>query len=105
MTPLIFLIALAASMPATNIDNACQGATIGVSDPKVAIHTCVRDETVARDELKQKWGSFSATAKNDCAEPKGVSFSYVELLTCLEMQPGSDFATPKPVAPATNKQP
>jgi hypothetical protein len=29
--------------------------------------------------------------RETCAEPPGVTFSYVELLTCLEMQPGSDF--------------
>jgi hypothetical protein len=90
MTPLIFLISFAAAIPTTNIDHACQGATIGVavSDQKVAIDTCVRDEIVARDELKQRWGRFSATAKDDCGEPAGVPFSYVELLTCLEMQSG-----------------
>jgi hypothetical protein len=107
MTPLYFLIALAASMPATNIDNACQAAKAGAapSDQKNAFESCVHDESAARDELKQKWGSFSVASKNDCAEPKGVSFSYVELLTCLEMQPGSDLAAPKPAAPETGKQP
>jgi hypothetical protein len=90
MTPMIFLISLAATIPTTNIDRACQGATIGaaVSDQRVAIETCVRDEIVARDALKQRWGGFSATAKDDCGEPAGVPFSYVELLTCLEMQVG-----------------
>jgi hypothetical protein len=107
MTPLYFLIALAASMPATNIDNACQATKTGAapSDQKNAFESCVHDESAARDERKQKWGSFSVASKNDCAEPKGGPFSYVELLTCLEMQPGSDFAAPKPMAPETGKQP
>jgi hypothetical protein len=73
MTPLIFLVALATSIPATNIDNACQAAKAGAapSDQKNAFESCVHDESAARDELKQKWGSFSAASKDDCAEPKG----------------------------------
>ena len=107
MTPLILLVALATSIPATNIDNACQAAKAGAapSDQKNAFESCVHDESAARDELKQKWGRFSAGSKDDCAEPKGVSFSYVELLTCLEMQPGSDFAAPKPMAPEKGTNP
>jgi hypothetical protein len=98
MTPVIFLVTLAASILITNVDHGCQGATIGValSDQKAAIDACVRDETVAREELKRRWGSFSATGKEDCAEPAGVPFSYVELLTCLEMQVGQ-FGEPQPL--------
>jgi hypothetical protein len=108
MTPVIFLVALTASMPTTNIDHACQAAKAGaaVSDQKNAFDSCVHDETAARDELKQKWGTFSVRSKDDCAEPKGVSFSYVELLTCLEMQVGQ-FNPPQttPITPAESASP
>jgi hypothetical protein len=72
LTPLIVLVAVAAFMPATSIDDACQAAKAGAapSDQNNAFESCVHDESAARDELKQKWGGFSAASKNDCAEPK-----------------------------------
>lgn len=79
---------VATSIPMAN--RGCQGATIEVApdDQKVAMEACVRDESDAKDTLEQRWGSFSATAKDDCAEPAGLPLSYVELLTCLEMESG-----------------
>jgi hypothetical protein len=92
MTCAIFLLALALAVPTTNLNSTCQSAkesALPGQDQASAFQSCVRDETTARDELKQKWGHYSASARENCAEPKGLSFSYVELLTCLEMQSGS----------------
>lgn len=49
---------------------------------------CAVDETQARDQLQNEWGQFSAGAKARCnaeAGEQGIS-SYVEFLTCLEME-------------------
>ena len=110
MTPVIFLVALTASMPTTNLDSMCQSAKAAAlpgQDQTSAFQSCVQDEKAARDELQQKWSHFSGNARETCAEPKGVTFSYVELLTCLEMQPGSEFngprtppLTPSPASPS-----
>jgi hypothetical protein len=92
MTPAIFLMALATSMPTTNLDSVCRSAEAGGlpgQDQVGAFQNCLRDEKTARDELKRKWGHFSVLSRTTCAEPAGVTFSYVEFLTCLEMQPGS----------------
>jgi hypothetical protein len=104
MAPVALLVALAAFMPTSSLDNVCQGAKVGSlpEDQVSAFQVCVLDERAARDELQRKWGHFSANMRETCAEPGGVTFSYVELLTCLEMQPGSDLAdssTPRIVPP------
>jgi hypothetical protein len=85
---------LAAFVPTTSLDGVCQGAKIGLppEDQARAVQVCIQDESAARDELQRKWAHYSANMRETCAEPAGVSFSYVELLTCLEMQPGSDFS-------------
>jgi hypothetical protein len=98
MIAAIVLIALSTSMPTTNLDSMCQSAKAAAlpgQDQASAFQSCVQDEKAARDELQQKWSRFSANARETCAEPKGVTFSYVELLTCLEMQPGSEFNGPQ----------
>jgi hypothetical protein len=107
MTPMIFLVALTTSMPMTNLDSVCHSAKEGAlpgQDQASAFQSCLQDEKTARDELQQKWGHFSASARETCAEPKGVTFSYVELLTCLEMQTGSEFNQPQtpPLTPQSS---
>jgi hypothetical protein len=98
MTPVQFVvIAFAASMPTADLDTICQGAKLAAlpgDDQTSTVQGCLRDEKTARDDLRQKWSHFSADAHETCAVPKGVAFSYVELLTCLEMQPGSAFNSP-----------
>src|SRR5882724_2429639 len=92
MAPVLLLVALAASVPMTSLDSICQGAKVGSlpEDQTSAFRVCVQDERAARDELQRKWGHFTTNMRETCAEPAGVTFSYVELLTCLEMQPGGD---------------
>jgi hypothetical protein len=92
MAPVFILVALAASLPTTSLESVCEGAKVGSlpEDQASAFQVCVQDEKAARDELQKKWGHFSVSMRETCAEPAGVMFSYVELLTCLEMQPGSD---------------
>jgi hypothetical protein len=97
MTPVQFVIAFAASMPTADLDTICQGsklAALSGDDQTSTFQGCLRDEKAAREDLRQKWNHFSANAKETCALQKGIAFSYVELLTCLEMQPGSAFNSP-----------
>ena len=111
MTPLIFLAALAAAtagMPTTDPQKICRNArdAAAAADQKTAYDACVHDEQAARDQLRKNWAHFPANARATCSEPEAVSQSYVEDLTCLEMQSGADFSggTPKssiaPLSPA-----
>ena len=49
---------------------------------------CAADETQARDQLQTEWTQFTPGAKTECyAETNTDSTpSYVEFLTCLEME-------------------
>jgi hypothetical protein len=96
----IFLsAALSTSIPQANIKDICRSATVDSlpEDRANASRGCIGDETSARDQLKREWGRFNATDRSNCVETPGMKFSYVELLTCLEMQRGGNFG---PVAPA-----
>jgi hypothetical protein len=96
MAPVVLWVALTAAVPKTSFDDICQGAKVSSlpGEEASAFQACIRDERSAKDELQKRWGNFTADMREACAEPAGLTFSYVELLTCLEMQPGgrmSDF--------------
>ena len=71
-----------------------------------AYQACVHDERAAYDELRKKWPRYSAKSRVTCAEPGGgAAISYVELQTCLDMQPGGSLTVPGPApggAPAVD---
>src|SRR5580658_3977448 len=98
MTPAIFLIALAATIPVVDPHKTCRAAqseAVG-GDQRGAYESCVRDEQTARDQIKVEWGRFSADARDTCSSPGAVPISYVEVLTCLEMESGADFSGAQP---------
>ena len=80
-----------APMPKTNIESACRDAQSAAPPEQrsASYQSCVHDERLAFEQLRQSWAKVPAAAREICAEPEdGVPFSYVELQTCLEMQPG-----------------
>jgi len=102
--------AIAAAIPQADIKKICQTAQVDSlpEDRANALRGCIADEQSAKDQLRQEWGRFSSTDRANCVETPGMQFSYVELLTCLEMQKGGNFATPAggagspaPIAPLT----
>jgi hypothetical protein len=114
MNPLVVLVAVAGFSASSDPAKICQGArsAAAASDQANAYQSCIHDETAARDELKKKWSQFSPNARTTCAEPPGSTTSYVEMLTCLEMESGSNFGiggksispdSSAPAAPAAPK--
>jgi hypothetical protein len=97
-----FVFALAAIVPAFAIDRAgaadelpafdiarnCNEETAGaaIGGPS----SCTKDETDAKNQLAQRWSSYSASQKKQCVGESSIGGekSYVELLTCLEMAAG-----------------
>ena len=98
MNPLIILVAAMGFSATSDPQKICIGArnAAAASDQASAYQSCINDETQARDELKKKWSQFPAAARADCAEPAGLNTSYVEMLTCLEMQGGGNFGVGRP---------
>jgi hypothetical protein len=101
MALVVFLIALAASVPTASIPGICESAREGASPERktAAYEACVHAEQAARDKLQQRWSQFSASARSICERSEAFSLSYVEMLTCLEIQTDGNIGKPqKPVA-------
>ena len=94
MLAMFLLAALGPSIPAADINKICASAQVDAlpEDRATALRGCVGDETSARDQLRREWGRYSAADKGNCASTPGMQFSYVELLTCMEMQHGGNFS-------------
>ena len=93
------LVALADSLPTAGIESICRDAqSAALPESKAAAYqACVHDERAAYDQLRQKWARYSAKARVTCAEPgDGAQISYVELQTCLDMQPGGSLTVEGP---------
>jgi hypothetical protein len=94
------VIAVADRLPVVNFEQTCRAAT-GELRMNDRFETCVADEKLARDQLAQQWASFDPGARARCASMSttGRASSYIELLTCLEMDrsarklPGHDGTT------------
>ena len=102
MLVMFLLAALGSSVPQADINKICESARVDSlpEDRVTAMRGCVGDETSARDELRRDWlKKYTAADKSNCASMPGMQFSYVELLTCLQMQHGGNF-TPPSTAPS-----
>jgi hypothetical protein len=61
------------------------GAIYGTS-PSGVFDTCMSGEKAAREQLVKSWSTFSASDKALCVQPMQFNPSYIEWLTCAEMQ-------------------
>jgi hypothetical protein len=77
---------LADQVPSLDVKKSCReaedfGAT---TDAKQTYKSCMQDENEAKAQLQQKWSQFKPKSRHSCI-PAAPSPSYVEMLTCLEM--------------------
>jgi hypothetical protein len=87
----VLVAALAVSFPNIDIHKECLAAEVAAVPDKRAsvLESCVAEEQKARTVLSQKWSEFSSSARQACAEANGRhQYSYVELMTCLQVQSG-----------------
>jgi hypothetical protein len=94
MSMVVFLIALASGVPTIDIESTCRSARTAAlpEDQSAAYDSCMRDERDAKEQLRRNWTKYSPDAHAACTEEGGLSPSYVEWLTCLEMQPGGSLS-------------
>ncbi len=75
-------------VPELNVKGSCSDAQkFSTGDDKQnAYKGCMQDELAARDSLKKRWSQFKPKDRSNCVEQSRTpSPSYVEVLTCLEM--------------------
>jgi hypothetical protein len=80
-----FLIAAGPSgVPRLDVESTCRSRG---STELAASSACMRDERSARDELGKMWGKIPADVRRNCLEEVKIGGlpSYVELLTCSQM--------------------
>ncbi len=81
------LVAVVDRVPDLNFEPICRdGAaqSLGVKDDGAV---CIKDEKAARDQLAKKWDEFDSADRTRCVRISTMerTASYVEVLTCLEM--------------------
>jgi hypothetical protein len=81
------VVAVADRPPVVNFEQTCRAATTGDLRLNDSFEICVADEKRARDQLARQWSSFDPAARTQCARTStsGHAASYIELLTCLEL--------------------
>jgi hypothetical protein len=80
-----FAIAMSDVVPRYNIEPTCKGG-LGSPGLNERYSRCISEENEARQKLETNWSRYPAGDRTVCARTAGMgSGSYVELLTCLEM--------------------
>jgi len=87
MLALILAAAVSAgSIPSLDISAGCRPQS-PAEDQDIDYKSCVRDEQATKQKLAKEWGTYSVAAKRECVSDRpSLVNSYVELLTCIEMQ-------------------
>jgi hypothetical protein len=81
------LVAVVDRVPDLNFEPICRdraAENLGVKDDSAV---CIQDEKAARDQLAKKWDEFASADRTRCVRMSTVerTASYIEVLTCLEM--------------------
>jgi hypothetical protein len=87
MIPLLLIVALASAVPTYDVEKSCQAASEATQDDS-GYKGCLDDEKVAKERVAKEWSNYSATTRQECTANQGddEGNSYVELMTCFEMQ-------------------
>jgi hypothetical protein len=93
MAPFVLLIGLAAGLPNIDPGSICRSVRSNAlpEEQANAFENCVTEERAAQEKVRSRWSKARPAAREACAPIAGIPFSYVAVLTCLNMQPGGDF--------------
>ena len=80
--------AAALDVPRFDYQHTCRDTPPVAMDKKATYDQCLADEKQARDQLGRTWSKAPPRAREQCATltQLGGQSSYVELITCLEME-------------------
>lgn len=93
MAAILLAAALAASLPAVDVQRFClaaQAAETSTQQRAKSLDSCVRDEERSRTLLSENWGRFSPDARQLCTHAGDAKLSYLEIWTCLQVQSNGD---------------
>ena len=77
--------------PRVDIRATCRAAELDLkklfgNDTMVTFDGCLSQENSALEQMVKGWVTYSAADRAQCVQPRGHMPSYVEWLTCLEIQ-------------------
>ncbi len=87
MLPFILAAAIStSSIPSLDISAGCKPRS-SIEDQALDYKSCMRQEKDTKQKLVKEWGSYPAAARRQSVSDRSsLVNSYVELLTCIEMQ-------------------
>jgi hypothetical protein len=80
--------AQAQSIPTIDIQQTCKMAaivTVSLSGGTNDLEICLNSENGARQQMVKNWSTFTPSDRQGCIQPRVYLPSYVEWLTCFEM--------------------
>src|SRR5262245_35381277 len=87
----LFAGTVQAQVPTIDLDNTCKAASgvmislMGGSTTANDLQICKDTENKARDQMNKDWGTYAASDRAGCIQTGVYLPSYVEWLTCFEM--------------------
>jgi hypothetical protein len=80
-----------ASVPTVDIATTCRESEKAITSifgpgTLATFDSCMKQEQEAREQIVKNWMSFPAGGRQRCVNTTGYMPSYVEWLTCLEME-------------------
>jgi len=79
------------ALPSINLDETCKAASgvmlslMGGSSTTNDLQICKDSENKAREQIIKDWGTYSASDRSGCIQTRVYLPSYIEWLTCFEM--------------------
>ncbi len=88
--------ASAQQLPRFDIETICRDAPALTAEDRDPVQGCMRDEANAERQLQAIWSGTAVASRETCARETqvGGSPSYVDMLTCVQMQEGTASTTP-----------
>jgi hypothetical protein len=86
------LVAAEPGLPNVDIRKTCEAASSVMADLTTGstaqhdVDVCLSSEQAAREQIIKDWGKYLPAEKRQCVQPSVYLPSYVEWLTCLEME-------------------
>jgi hypothetical protein len=81
-----------AQVPTADVQGTCRIAAsamvalMGGTTVEQGMNSCLDSENTARAQIVKDWSTYSAADRVQCVQPQFYLPSYVEWLTCLEME-------------------
>jgi hypothetical protein len=83
---LVLAVVSSTALPTLDIARGCKPEE-SLEGQAVDQKSCMEDERATKDKLAKEWSSYPVAARNVCVgDRSSLVNSYVELLTCIEMQ-------------------